>query len=100
MTTREYLDAIADAVMAADPTIRILKIQEEAGEAAEAWIGYLGANARKGEKTLDDVQAELADVAITAWIALRGLGLDPMAAIADRVLFLHARLEAEGLVRA
>lgn len=71
-------------------TIRILKLTEEAGEAAEAWIGTLAANPRKGQThTRDQVAAELADVAITALVAIRSLGMDPdevMAACATKVL--------------
>jgi NTP pyrophosphatase (non-canonical NTP hydrolase) len=58
-------------------TLRILKILEEAGEAAAAWIGAIGNNPRKGiTHTAADVAAELADVAITAMVAIESLGLD------------------------
>jgi NTP pyrophosphatase (non-canonical NTP hydrolase) len=71
-------------------TIRILKLTEEAGEAAQAWIGVIGANPRKGQThTRDQVAAELADVAITALVAIRSLGMDPdevIAACATKVL--------------
>ncbi|PZH07922.1 hypothetical protein C1I97_17060 [Streptomyces sp. NTH33] len=54
--------------------LRILKLQEETGEVAQAVIGATGQNPRKGTThTWDDVQAELCDVAITALVALRTL---------------------------
>lgn len=69
-----------DEVNGADPhelTCRILKVTEEAGEAAGAWIGVIGQNPRKGvTHTLDDVAGELADVALTALVAIESLGLD------------------------
>src|ERR1019366_2830285 len=45
--------------------IRLLKLTEEAGEAAEAFIGMHGLNSRKGAcRSRDDLLAELADVII------------------------------------
>lgn len=74
------LRAWLDQANGADPhelTCRILKVTEEAGEAAEAWIGVIGHNPRKGvTHTRDDVAGELADVALTALVAIESLGLD------------------------
>jgi hypothetical protein len=88
-TSREWLDA-ANGVGDAELTCRILKVTEEAGEAAGAWIGVLGQNPRKGvTHTRDEVAAELADVALTALVAIESLGLDAgvtLAACADKVL--------------
>ncbi|MEV6838640.1 MazG-like family protein [Streptomyces sp. NPDC051133] len=54
--------------------LRVLKLSEEVGEVAEAVIGTIGQNPRKGiTHTWEDVQAELCDVAITALVALRTL---------------------------
>jgi NTP pyrophosphatase (non-canonical NTP hydrolase) len=65
-------------------TCRILKVTEEAGEAAGAWIGVLGQNPRKGvTHSRDDVVAELADVAITALVAIESLGFDARQVMAD-----------------
>ena len=51
--------------------VRILKLTEEVGEAAEALIGLRGLNARKGVcRTREDLLDELADVIITAAIAM------------------------------
>jgi len=53
---------------------RILKLTEEVGEAAEAFIGLRGLNSRKGLcRTRDDLLAELADVIITAAVAMTGV---------------------------
>lgn len=53
---------------------RLLKIQEEAGEVAQAAIGATKGNPRKGHShTWEDVQAELCDVILTAMVALRTL---------------------------
>jgi NTP pyrophosphatase (non-canonical NTP hydrolase) len=51
--------------------MQILKITEEAGEAAAAYIGMTGQNPRKGvTHTREDLADELCDVAITALVAL------------------------------
>lgn len=60
--------------------LQVLKITEEAGEAAEALQGVLGANPRKGRShTEDDVAAELCDVVLTAMVALSTLTPDAAA---------------------
>jgi NTP pyrophosphatase (non-canonical NTP hydrolase) len=51
--------------------IQLLKLTEETGEAAEAFIGMHGLNSRKGVcRSRDDLLAELADVIITAAVAM------------------------------
>lgn len=63
---------------AVEQGLRILKVAEEAGEVASAWIGLVGQNPRKGlTHTVDQVAAELADVAFTALVAMKSLGHDP-----------------------
>src|SRR3954447_1764656 len=63
-----------DAELAA----RILKVTEEAGEAAAAWIGATGQNPRNGfTHSYADVAAELGDVAFAALVAIDSLGHDP-----------------------
>ena len=53
-------------------SIQLIKMQEELGEVAEAFIGANGLNPRKGvTHTQDDLNMELADVVITAVLALR-----------------------------
>lgn len=50
--------------------LRILKCFEEAGEAAQAWVGFTAQNPRKGRThTKDEVVNELLDVATTALVA-------------------------------
>ncbi len=57
--------------------VRLLKLTEEVGEAAEALIGMQGLNSRKGTcRSRDDLLAELADVIITAAIAMSGIAGD------------------------
>lgn len=52
----------------------IVKLGEEVGEVAEAVIGCLGQNPRKGvTHSLDDVVAELLDVAVTALGAIESI---------------------------
>ena len=54
--------------------VRLLKLTEEVGEVAEAFIGMQGLNRRKGVcRTRDDLLAELADVIITAAVAMSGI---------------------------
>ncbi|MEU1850636.1 MazG-like family protein [Streptomyces sp. NPDC019990] len=51
--------------------LQLLKIQEEAGEVAEAVIGAMGQNPRKGHShTWDEVEAEICDVIVTGMVAL------------------------------
>jgi hypothetical protein len=54
-----------------ETAMRLLKLVEETGEAAAAYIGMTGQNPRKGHThTRDDVAGELCDVAVTALVAL------------------------------
>jgi len=54
--------------------IRILKLTEEVGEVAEAFIGMRGLNSRKGVcRSSEDLLDELADVIITAAVAMRAV---------------------------
>ncbi len=54
--------------------IRLLKLTEEVGEAAEALIGLHGHNSRKGVcRSRDDLLDELADVIITAAVAMSAI---------------------------
>jgi NTP pyrophosphatase (non-canonical NTP hydrolase) len=51
--------------------VRILKLTEEVGEVAEAFIGMRGLNSRKGVcRSREDLLDELADVVITAAVAM------------------------------
>lgn len=54
--------------------VRLLKLTEEVGEVADAFIGMHGLNARKGVcRSRDDLLDELADVIITAAVAMSGV---------------------------
>lgn len=78
---REFLDE-QNGTDPLEITCRIMKITEEAGEAAQAWIGVLGQNPRKGvTHSTEDVVGELADVVFTALVAIASLGADPRAAV-------------------
>ena len=54
--------------------VRLLKLTEEVGEVAEAFLGVHGLNKRKGTcRSRDDLLDELADVIITAAVAMGGV---------------------------
>ncbi|WKU02846.1 hypothetical protein [Micromonospora sp. HUAS LYJ1] len=76
-----------------ETSLRILKVTEEAGEAAAAWIGTIGQNPRKGiTHTTADVAAELADVVLTALVAIASIGHHPQEVIGACVEKVTARL--------
>ncbi|MEU0979086.1 MazG-like family protein [Streptomyces griseus] len=87
MTTPDYwptIDGLVDWLDAQNGrpepelTLRILKLSEEVGEVAEAWIGVLGQNPRKGvTHRRVDVADELCDVIVTASVALASIVEDP-----------------------
>lgn len=77
--------------------IAMLKIMEEAGEVADAWIGVRGTNPRKGPYgTESDVANELADVIITAMVAIGRLKLSPMGVLTERLNFVIERIRNAG----
>jgi NTP pyrophosphatase (non-canonical NTP hydrolase) len=91
---RTHLDA-TNGTGPAELTLRILKITEEAGEAAQAWIGVQGQNPRKGvTHTVDDVVGELADVVFSSIVAIASLGADPRRAVLECVTRAAAYLPA------
>lgn len=62
----------------AEVALRLLKVTEEAGEVAQAWIGVTGQNPRKGvTHTTSDVADELCDVITAAMVALMTITPDP-----------------------
>ncbi|MEU6121941.1 MazG-like family protein [Streptomyces sp. NPDC047123] len=68
---RGWLDEKDQAAAGDVRLLRVLKIGEEFGEAAEAITGALGANPRKGNShTWEDAAKELCDVIVTAQVAL------------------------------
>lgn len=76
---------------------RLLKIQEEAGEVAEAYIGYYGLNVRKGcTHTPEGVAKELADVMVAAMVAMHDWVESPERFMKDHLQGLLARIKEEG----
>ncbi|MFH8531566.1 MazG-like family protein [Streptomyces tendae] len=73
-------------------SLRILKLTEEAGEAAQAWIGVRGQNPRKGvTHTRADVADELCDVIVTAAVALASIAGDPALHLDGKLAKIAAR---------
>lgn len=84
---QEWLAAHQQLPPGQEILLRVLKLSEEVGEAAQAVIGATGQNPRKGHShTWQDVEAELCDVVITAMVALRTLNPD-----ARKVFETHLR---------
>ncbi|MFC7216882.1 MazG-like family protein [Streptomyces polyrhachis] len=69
-------------------TLQVLKIAEESGEAAQAVIGARGTNPRKERADWGRVHEEVADVVITAAVALARMRPDAGA-------YLLAQLDAK-----
>lgn len=74
--------------------LRIAKIVEEAGEAMQALIAYHDVNPRKARGGLDDVVKELADVALTAKVAMENFGYDSVYVLRQRERAVLKRLKA------
>lgn len=78
--------------------VHLLKLSEEVGEVASAYIGMTGQNPRKGvTHTREDVASELCDVVITALVALAsitGSTTDAQAALARHLARRGPRLAA------
>lgn len=61
-----------------DLSLQIIKMQEEVGEVAEAYLGTLGSNPRKGAThTPDQLLGEMVDVINTTLVAARVMGFTP-----------------------
>ncbi len=79
------------------PLYRVLKLQEEAGEVAQGVIGFVGANKRKGITHNEEAVAkELADVVITAMVALHDWTASPERFMKARLQVLGERIREEG----
>ncbi|GCB49591.1 MazG-like family protein [Streptomyces sp. NL15-2K] len=85
--------AAADLPAAQQRLLQVLKIGEEFGEAAQAFIGATGTNPRKGTShTWDDVTAEVCDVIVTSMVTLHRLGVpDPAAVFTEHLKRAAAR---------
>lgn len=76
----KWLDEASERPREVKLLLQVLKITEEAGEAAEALQGVLGANPCKGHShTEEDLASELSDVILTAMVALSTLTPDAQA---------------------
>jgi NTP pyrophosphatase (non-canonical NTP hydrolase) len=74
---KDHLIRVANH-FANNPETQLIKLMEECGEVAAAWIGATGTNPRKGfSHNIGDVGDELADVVATALVAMVMLGFDP-----------------------
>jgi hypothetical protein len=75
---------------------RIAKVQEELGEAIGAFIGVTGQNPRKGTThEMTDVLDELADVAMTAILAIQHFTKDTDSTaiiLGDKLDAIHRRI--------
>jgi NTP pyrophosphatase (non-canonical NTP hydrolase) len=72
--------------------LQVLKIQEEAGEVAEAVIGAMGVNPRKGySHGWEDVEAEVCDVIVAAMVALTRLSPDARTSFERHLKTIAAR---------
>ncbi|WP_049569745.1 MazG-like family protein [Streptomyces sp. SBT349] len=73
----EWLDANNANSPEITRLLRVIKIQEEAGEVAEAIHGAMGSNPRKGAShTWEDVEKELCDVILTSMVSLATINPD------------------------
>ncbi|MFF9896161.1 hypothetical protein [Streptomyces longispororuber] len=74
---------------------RLLKVTEEAGEAAAAYSGMTGQNPRKGTThSRADVADELCDVIIAAAVALHSFTTAPIAVLEAKLHAAARRLHA------
>ncbi|MEU1221374.1 MazG-like family protein [Streptomyces microflavus] len=72
--------------------LQLLKIQEETGEVAEAVIGAMGVNPRKGHShTWKDVEAEVCDVIVTGMVALLRLNPEAPSILAQHLARITVR---------
>lgn len=77
----DWIDAHQEQEWRDSPTLalfgRVTKVAEECGEAIQALIGVTGQNPRKGvSHTREQLQDELADIAITALCAIQHMTKD------------------------
>jgi predicted house-cleaning noncanonical NTP pyrophosphatase (MazG superfamily)/NTP pyrophosphatase (non-canonical NTP hydrolase) len=89
---------LADWLGEAPIEAQLLKLSEEVGEVAEAYLGMTGLNPRKGvSHTRPDIVGEVADVIISAAVAIVRLAGDPRAARDAFAAHLAAVLARAGL---
>lgn len=97
---KAWLDSHPDTDPALAVPLRVLKVAEEAGEAAAALIGATGQNPRKGRSHTDaDLAAELCDVITAAAVALATIVPDPEQVLRDHIGRLYMRSIEAGAPR-
>jgi NTP pyrophosphatase (non-canonical NTP hydrolase) len=75
-----------------ETALRLMKLTEETGEVAQAYIGYTGQNPRKGiTHSRNDVADELCDVIVTAMVALHRFAEDPGKHFAEKIQHIAHR---------
>jgi hypothetical protein len=76
-----------------ETALRLLKVTEEAGEAAAAYIGATGQNPRKGTThTPADVADELCDVIVSAMVALHAFTNQPAKHLTGKLTAISHRM--------
>ncbi|MFJ6831426.1 MazG-like family protein [Streptomyces sp. NPDC091209] len=91
-TVVAWLDA-TNGTNAHETGMRLLKVTEETGEVAQAYIGMQGQNPRKGfTHSPGDVATELCDVILAAMVALHEFDDDPAALLNTIAAHRHNRL--------
>ncbi|MFE2283867.1 NUDIX domain-containing protein [Streptomyces sp. NPDC059443] len=66
--------------------MQMTKLSEEVGEAAQALLGVLGANPRKGvSHTMEEFQAEICDSIVAGMVLLRATTSDAASVLSDHV---------------
>ncbi|MET8133713.1 MazG-like family protein [Streptomyces sp. NPDC005251] len=91
-TVVAWLDA-TNGTNAHEIGMRLLKVTEEAGEVAQAYIGMQGQNPRKGfTHSPGDVATELCDVILAAMVALHEFDDNPAALLNAISAHRHNRL--------
>ena len=97
---KAWLDSHPDTDPALAVPLRVLKVAEEAGEAAAALIGTTGQNPRKGRShTEADLAAELCDVITAASVALATVVPDPERVLREHIGRLYMRSVEAGAPR-
>ncbi|MFC4035673.1 MazG-like family protein [Streptomyces polygonati] len=89
---RQWLDEKDNATPEQARLLRLLKIQEEVGEVAQAAMGAVAANPRKGRSHMwTDVENELCDVILSSMVALATLTPDAAGVFQKRVDIIAER---------